>query len=185
MVENKPILALKAKGKIIYNSIANEQMCIQFLYMYMHTCVNLLYRHYKNHEQILKDTLYFYCNLRSKYEAVDVILEFQGSPPMFHGTPGNTPLNTPVTAADGTHTPDIMAADITHTLDAPLHITHNTPSDITHTHLSYHQTFHHTPFIHQLLYQKVLHPLQPHQTTHTHLLLYNPLQFVQGNLYQR
>ena len=32
-----------------------------------------------------------------------------------------------------------MAADITLTLDAPLHITHTTPSDITHTHLSYHQ----------------------------------------------
>ena len=65
-----------------------------------------------------------------------------------------------------THTPDIMTADITHTLDAPLtlHIPHHQTS---HTYLSYHQTFLNTPYIHQLLHQKVLHILH---RQHTHLL---------------
>ena len=73
---------------------------------------NPLNRDYKNHievlnsnvsEQTLRDTLDFYCNLRSKYDAVDVIRELRESSPISHATPGNAPLNMPVTAADGTH----------------------------------------------------------------------------------
>ena len=66
---------------------------------------------------------------------MDVVLEFQESPPPSHATPGNALgiTHTPVTPADITHT-SVAPADIMHTLDTdtPVDTTH-TPSDVMHT----------------------------------------------------